>query len=170
MTQDLKRCRIVARLIALVYNWWNIFARLARPDQHMEAITSRPLLLNAVGRLVKTGRIQNLREERSERIFLAENSIAAVVTFFIFLQKVFGDEPPETFAELFKGLFLHYDPVVGQFLRRGSTFFIQRMDVEFLRKQRCIFHVENLHIHASLSTRKPTFSNVFGGFRRAKAA
>lgn len=56
MTQDLKRCRIIARLIALVYNWWNIFARLARPDQHMEAITSRPLLLNAVGRLVKTGR------------------------------------------------------------------------------------------------------------------
>lgn len=56
MTQDLKRCRIIARLIALVYNGWNIFARLARPDQHMEAITSRPLLLNAVGWLVKTGR------------------------------------------------------------------------------------------------------------------
>lgn len=56
MTQDLKRCRIMARLIAIVYNGWNIFARLARPDQHMEAITSRPFLLNAVGRLVKTGR------------------------------------------------------------------------------------------------------------------
>lgn len=56
MTQDLKRCRIMARLIAIVYNWWNIFTRLARPDQHMEAITSRPFLLNAVGRLVKTGR------------------------------------------------------------------------------------------------------------------
>jgi hypothetical protein len=61
MTQDLKRCRSIARLIALVYNWWNIFARLARPDQHMEAITSRPLLLNAVGRLVKTGRQKILR-------------------------------------------------------------------------------------------------------------
>jgi hypothetical protein len=61
MTQDLKRCRIIARLIALVYNWWNIFARLARPDQHMEAVTSRPLLLNAVGRLVKTGRQKILR-------------------------------------------------------------------------------------------------------------
>lgn len=56
MTQDMKRCRIIARLIALVYNWWNIFARLARPDQHMEAVTSRPLLLHAVGRVVHTGR------------------------------------------------------------------------------------------------------------------
>ena len=56
VTRDLKRCRIIARLIAVIYNWWNVFTRLARPDQHMEAITSRPLLLNAVGRLVKTGR------------------------------------------------------------------------------------------------------------------
>jgi len=36
-------------LIALIYNWWNIFTRLARPDQHMEAVTSRPQLLHAVG-------------------------------------------------------------------------------------------------------------------------
>ena len=29
---------------------WNLFARLADPDQHREAITSRPLLLQAIGR------------------------------------------------------------------------------------------------------------------------
>jgi hypothetical protein len=56
VTRDLKRCRIVARLIALFYNWWNVFTRLAQPDRHLEAITSRPLLLQAVGRLVTTGR------------------------------------------------------------------------------------------------------------------
>ena len=61
VTRDLRRCRIVARLIALIYNWWNVFTRLARPDQHMEAITSRPLLLHAVGRLVHTGRRKILR-------------------------------------------------------------------------------------------------------------
>jgi len=33
VTRDLKRCRIMARLIALIYNWWNVFTRLARPDQ-----------------------------------------------------------------------------------------------------------------------------------------
>ena len=42
-TQDLARCRLTARMVALVYNWWNIFVRLARPDKHLEAITSRPL-------------------------------------------------------------------------------------------------------------------------------
>lgn len=35
VTQDLRRCRIMARLIALVYNWRNIFTRLAQPDRHL---------------------------------------------------------------------------------------------------------------------------------------
>ena len=32
----------MARFIALIYNWWNLFVRLAKPDKHLEAITSRP--------------------------------------------------------------------------------------------------------------------------------
>ncbi len=50
VTQDLKRCQFMAKIVALVYNWWNIFARLANPNKHMEAITSRPMLLHAVGK------------------------------------------------------------------------------------------------------------------------
>jgi hypothetical protein len=49
-TQDLKRCRLVSRLVALVYNWWSLFVRLARPEKHSEAITSRPLLLHGVAK------------------------------------------------------------------------------------------------------------------------
>lgn len=49
-TQDLHRCRLLARCVALIYNWWNIFVRLADPDKHLEAITSRPLLLQAIGK------------------------------------------------------------------------------------------------------------------------
>jgi Transposase DDE domain group 1 len=49
-TQDLKRCRFLSRTVALIYNWWNIFVRLAKPEKHMEAITSRPLLLHAIGK------------------------------------------------------------------------------------------------------------------------
>ena len=49
-TRDLQRCRLIARIVALIYNWWTLFVRLADPDQHTEAITSRPLLLYAVGR------------------------------------------------------------------------------------------------------------------------
>lgn len=79
VTRDLNRCRIIARLIALTYNWWNIFTRLARPDQHMEAITSRPLLLHAVGRMVATGRRKILRltstHAKSEQISSTLNRI-----------------------------------------------------------------------------------------------
>jgi hypothetical protein len=49
-TQDLKRCRLLAASVALIYNWWSLFVRLADPDQHREAITSRPLLLQAIAR------------------------------------------------------------------------------------------------------------------------
>lgn len=48
-TKDLKRCQLMARQIALIYNWWSLFVRLAIPRRHAEAITSRPLLLTAVG-------------------------------------------------------------------------------------------------------------------------
>ena len=48
VTQDLARCQLAARLVALFYDWWNIFVRLVEPDRHMEAITSRPLLLHAI--------------------------------------------------------------------------------------------------------------------------
>jgi hypothetical protein len=49
-TRDLKRCRLMAGCVALVCNWWNLFVRLADPNHHREAITSRPLLLQAIGR------------------------------------------------------------------------------------------------------------------------
>lgn len=53
VTQDLHRCQLMARSVALVYNWWLLFARLARPDKHLEAISSRPLLLHGVGEITR---------------------------------------------------------------------------------------------------------------------
>ncbi|MBI5634452.1 MAG: transposase [Nitrospirae bacterium] len=49
-TQDLKRCRFTAMAVALVYNWWSLFVRLANPKARLEAITSRPFLLSGVAR------------------------------------------------------------------------------------------------------------------------
>jgi Transposase DDE domain group 1 len=49
-TQDLKRCRLLAGMVALFYNWWSLFVRLADPEHHREAITTRPLLLSAIAR------------------------------------------------------------------------------------------------------------------------
>jgi hypothetical protein len=51
-TQDINRCQTMARACALVYNWWSWYCRAAHPHARMEAITSRPLLLAAVGKAV----------------------------------------------------------------------------------------------------------------------
>jgi hypothetical protein len=49
-THDLHRCQLAARAVALVYNWWSLFVRLANPQARREAITSRPWLMTSVGR------------------------------------------------------------------------------------------------------------------------
>lgn len=50
-TQDIKRCQFTAMIVALAYNWWSLFVRLAHPKARLEAITSRPLLLSGIGQL-----------------------------------------------------------------------------------------------------------------------
>jgi len=49
-THDRKRCQVMARTTALIYNWWTVFMRLGIPDKHAEAITSRPLALHGIAR------------------------------------------------------------------------------------------------------------------------
>ena len=49
-THDLKRCRLLAGIVALIFNWWTLFVRLADLDHRPEAITSRPLLMEAIAR------------------------------------------------------------------------------------------------------------------------
>src|SRR5215470_5441476 len=49
-TRDRKRCQVMARITALIYNWWTIFMRLGIPDKHAEATTSRPLALHGIAR------------------------------------------------------------------------------------------------------------------------
>ena len=61
MTKDKLRCQVAARNVALIYNWWSLFVRCAEPERPREAVTSRPLLLCAVGRVVETGRQLTLR-------------------------------------------------------------------------------------------------------------
>ncbi len=56
VTHKLKPTRAMARLIAIVANWWNVFARLADGEKHREPVTSRPMLLGLVGRIVTSGR------------------------------------------------------------------------------------------------------------------
>ena len=52
-TRDIERCNLSARAVALVYNWWSWYVRLAHPKARLEAVTSRPLLLSGVARLTQ---------------------------------------------------------------------------------------------------------------------
>jgi hypothetical protein len=86
VTQDLARCRLAARLVALFYDWWNIFVRLVEPDRHMEAITSRPLLLHAVATRVRHARQTTITVASSHaRTIPAAKALRAVA---IFLRKL----------------------------------------------------------------------------------
>lgn len=53
VTRDLLRCQVAARNVALIYNWWSLFVRCVEPERAREAVTSRPLLLSAIGREVR---------------------------------------------------------------------------------------------------------------------
>ena len=52
-THDLERCNLSARAVALMYNWWSWYVRLAHPKTRLEAITSRPMLLSGIARLTQ---------------------------------------------------------------------------------------------------------------------
>jgi hypothetical protein len=52
-THDLERCNLSARAVALIYNWWSWYVRLAHPQTRLEAITSRPMLLSGIARLTQ---------------------------------------------------------------------------------------------------------------------
>lgn len=66
-TQDLKRCRFNAMAVALFYNGWSLFVRLANPKARLEAITRRPFLLSGVARKTRHAGQQHLVISHSHR-------------------------------------------------------------------------------------------------------
>ena len=59
-TQDLHRCQLTARAVALAHNWWSLFVRLANPKARLEAVTSRPLLLAGIAEQTRHARQERL--------------------------------------------------------------------------------------------------------------
>jgi hypothetical protein len=55
-TEDLHRCQLTARTVALVYNWWSIYVRLLNPKKRLEAVTSKPLLLAGIAEKIRHAR------------------------------------------------------------------------------------------------------------------
>ena len=95
-THDLARCRHAARIVALVYDWWNLFTRLAEPDKHLEAITSRPLLLTAIAERIRHARQTTLRIASSHgEGGWAASALARVAAFLRGLATVAEQLTPE---------------------------------------------------------------------------
>jgi Transposase DDE domain group 1 len=88
-TQDLKRCQIMSRNVALIYNWWNLFVRLAEPNKHLEAVTSRRLLLHAVGKQsTHAGQTTISISSTHGQIKKVQRLLNRVVTFFQSLKEL----------------------------------------------------------------------------------
>jgi hypothetical protein len=71
-TRKLGPCRLMANLIALIYNWWNLYVRFYDEEHHREAISSRPALMQGVARQVQSGGQRKIKvsllHENSEAI------------------------------------------------------------------------------------------------------
>ena len=79
-TRKLGPCRLMANLVALVYNWWHLYVRLYDAEHHREAITSRPALLGGVARLIRHGGQRtvkvSLQHENREQIVAAITQVS----------------------------------------------------------------------------------------------
>jgi hypothetical protein len=53
-SRKLAPSRLMANLIALFYNWWNLYLRFYDENHHREAIRTRPMLMAGVGRQVQS--------------------------------------------------------------------------------------------------------------------
>ena len=74
----------MAAFIALVYNWWNLYVRFYDETHHREAITSRPALMQGVGRRVESGAQKcipvSILHEKAEVITAAITAISGEIS------------------------------------------------------------------------------------------
>jgi len=54
-SRKLAPSQLMANLVALFYNWWNLYLRFYDEEHHREAIRTRPMLMSGVGRQVQSG-------------------------------------------------------------------------------------------------------------------
>jgi hypothetical protein len=87
-TQDMHRSALTARAVALTYNWWSWYVRAANPDARREALTSRPLLLCAVGRVTKTaGRVELHLTPMHAKVGLIKAMVANVLAAVAYVKR-----------------------------------------------------------------------------------
>jgi|688.fasta_scaffold270308_1 hypothetical protein len=79
-SRKLAPSRLMANLIALFYNWWNLYLRFYDDKHHREAIRTRPMLMAGVGRQVQSGGQRRVKvsvlHEKGDQIAQAVTTIS----------------------------------------------------------------------------------------------
>ena len=79
-SRKLSASSMMANLVALFYNWWNLYVRFFDEEHHREAIRSRPMLMQGVGRQVQSGGQRTVKvsvlHEKQEVIIAAVGMIS----------------------------------------------------------------------------------------------
>lgn len=115
-TKDVKSCQLMSRIIALIYNWWNLYIRLALPGQHHEAITSRPLLLTSIGRMIRHG------DQKKIKLTSMHGKVRRLSKAYEHLNSVFNAlksiAPQLSSSEFWKQMLMR---IISQFESKNST-------------------------------------------------
>lgn len=108
-SKDFCSTKIMAGVVALIANWWNVYTRLAIPQKHAEAITSRPYLLQAVGRLIRHGGQRLIRISTTNAA--AEKIAQATKTVADFLNNLTAEQsdPNIRWKEILKRAFIFFE-------------------------------------------------------------
>jgi Transposase DDE domain group 1 len=117
-TRAIAPSRLMANLIALVYNWWSLYARLYDSQHHREAVTSRPALLHGVARLLRhagqsTIKV-SLQHENSDLLIQAITKVSSMLQRINVIAEQWN--PQERWAYLLTLIFGHW--LGGKYLAR----------------------------------------------------
>lgn len=80
-TQEIGPSTLAANFIALIYNWWNLYARFYDAEHHREAVTTRPFLMQGVGRQIQSG------GQKTVKISLTHNQSKVIATAVTLISK-----------------------------------------------------------------------------------
>jgi hypothetical protein len=88
-SRKLKPCRLMANLVALFYNGWNLYVCFYDAVHHREAIRSRPMLMAGVGRQTQSGGRRTVRvslvHEKGDDIARAVTQISNELQQILFI-------------------------------------------------------------------------------------
>jgi hypothetical protein len=125
-TKDLKRSQLMARLVALNYNWWGIYTRIGTADKHKEAITTRPSLMEGVAQQTEHARTVKLKmtslHGKSKIIASYLSGISSYLRSF--LEGAEQLKPVERWPAMLRHIFWHFcggTPPLGAGIRPQSA-------------------------------------------------